>query len=351
LSQHNVAVQQTGAQYRREGASSNQPRLVGPAADLYGVSPRHATLAWKHGMITGIVKTILSSVFWLPLVVVSCTAACETRPSAGYAATLRDSAGVAIAENSAAAWSAGAAWHLADEPTLQIGVITAASPAHEFARIAGATRLSDGRIVVLEGQSAELRFYTRTGQHIVTAAGRGRGPGELGSPRSLTRLPGDTLLVDDGLGMRHVLYAANGDYVRAEALDVHRFNAAGPWTSCGGGALPEGSLLRCQPLTGASTEAGGARTGHFRPYARFVRTDLRIDTVIPLGLFGGIEQFRIVERGQVRSVVHPFYSIGTVAAGGTPASPSPRILYTVSRYGRQTDVWSASLDAEEPGTR
>ena len=42
-----------------------------------------------------------------------------------------------------------------------------------------ATKLSDGRIVVANGGSDELRIFDRSGTHVGTWGGQGEGPGEF----------------------------------------------------------------------------------------------------------------------------------------------------------------------------
>src|SRR5688500_7971942 len=62
--------------------------------------------------------------------------------SSATAQATRDSAGIRIVDNVKPAWVPGREWRLSEKPTLDIGRGT------ELGRIAGATRLSDGRIVV-----------------------------------------------------------------------------------------------------------------------------------------------------------------------------------------------------------
>jgi hypothetical protein len=58
--------------------------------------------------------------------------------------------------------------------------------------------MSDGRIVIADGASAELRFFGATGIHLMTSGGRGDGPGEFRDLSSISRFRGDSLAVNSG---------------------------------------------------------------------------------------------------------------------------------------------------------
>ena len=66
-------------------------------------------------------------------------------------------------------------------------------------QVAGATRLADGRIVIANEGTLQLRYYDPEGTHLFDAGGEGEGPGEFESLAGFTRLPGDSLLVDSWL--------------------------------------------------------------------------------------------------------------------------------------------------------
>lgn len=64
------------------------------------------------------------------------------------------------------------------EPILQIGL--AEGPEQQmFSGVVGVVRLQDGRIVVADGGSSQLRFFDADGQFLRTAGGEGQGPGEF----------------------------------------------------------------------------------------------------------------------------------------------------------------------------
>lgn len=111
----------------------------------------------------------------------------------------RDSAGVRVVESRGAVWRGGQAWRLAAAPSLAIGV-GQGDPRYELEGVRGAVRLKDGRIVVANGGSEEMRFYDRQGRFLLGVGRSGEGPGEFRLIRRLD-LSRDSLWVyDAGLG-------------------------------------------------------------------------------------------------------------------------------------------------------
>lgn len=108
----------------------------------------------------------------------------------------RDSAGIRVVENNAPLYTEANAWRLSTEPLLEIGVLE--GPAvYQFHGIAGAVRLSDGRIAAADGGSREIRVFDPLGMHLVSGGGQGGGPGEFEAIAHLLRLDDDSLLVYD----------------------------------------------------------------------------------------------------------------------------------------------------------
>lgn len=142
---------------------------------------------------------------YLPLALVLCGAA----PSATAQAS-RDSAGIRVIDNAKPAWSTGREWRLSEKPTLDIGAGTGAD--YELGRIAGATRLSDGRLVVADQSTLQLKFYDPSGRHLKSVGGKGQGPGEFREFNTITRLAGDSIAVEMN-GMATIL-APSGAFVR-----------------------------------------------------------------------------------------------------------------------------------------
>ena len=69
-----------------------------------------------------------------------------------------------------------ASWSLSEEPAVVIGGADERE-GYLLHQVVGAIRLGDGRIVVLNGSSLELKYYDPEGVHLLDAGGEGEGPG------------------------------------------------------------------------------------------------------------------------------------------------------------------------------
>ena len=133
---------------------------------------------------------------------------------AGGGAAVRDSAGIRIVQNDAPVWQEGQGWTVADEPAVDIGVVEGEA-AYQLAQVMGVARLSDGRIVVADGQSGQLRFFSAEGKHLRSVGRKGGGPGEFQLMQWLGVAPGDSVLVWDGRASRLSVFAPDGTLARA----------------------------------------------------------------------------------------------------------------------------------------
>lgn len=195
------------------------------------------------------------------------TLACATPDASAPTAMVRDSAGITIVENEAPG-PATPKWTLTAEPTLELGVVDG-DPAQQFNGVVSALRLSDGRLVIGDSGSKEVRFFTADGRHLRTVAGPGEGPGELRSLIAVSRFEGDTLIVSDWpIGQWH-WFTAEGDF-------LERTRYARYFGGQIGRPLPDGSLLADvyeRGSYGNELEAWMARSenAEFRPAGHIVR--------------------------------------------------------------------------------
>jgi hypothetical protein len=128
--------------------------------------------------------------------------------AAGAQAT-RDSAGIRIIENAKPVWTSGREWRLSEKPIVTIG---GGSGPDSLARIVGVTRLSDGRIVVAEQTTLQLRFYDKAGRHLKSVGGKGESEEQFRYMSSMTRLAADSVAVD--MPRMASIFAPNGVFVR-----------------------------------------------------------------------------------------------------------------------------------------
>ena len=113
---------------------------------------------------------------------------------------VRDSAGIEIVEV-AALPTEPVGWALSAEPRVVIGG-DATGEGAELYRVNGAARRSDGRIVVGNGGTLELRLFDPDGTPAGSVGRSGGGPGEFGALALVGLLPGDSALVHDARNRR-----------------------------------------------------------------------------------------------------------------------------------------------------
>lgn len=140
-----------------------------------------------------------------------CLAACSSGDANAPATTMRDSAGVAITENDLARLSASCA--IPSTPTVSIGA-SEGEDAYQLHRVMGARRLSDGRIVLVNQGSQQIRFYDQSGKFVSQAGRPGRGPGEFSNAFYLWVLPGDTIWVGDYRPWQFLVFGPDGTWKR-----------------------------------------------------------------------------------------------------------------------------------------
>jgi hypothetical protein len=114
-------------------------------------------------------------------------------------------------------------WTVSPEPMLRIGQDEGETP-YLLAGVSFAARLSDGRVVVANGMSSELRYFDPAGRFLGSVGRRGDGPGEFQVFRRVLLLSPDTLLVYDS-GLRRLTKLAPDGSVAEES------SVADTWTT------------------------------------------------------------------------------------------------------------------------
>lgn len=149
-------------------------------------------------------------------------AGCSSGDTSASAIVVRDSSGVAIVENDLTRLDATCT--IGATPTVSIGVEDGEDP-YVLARLGGAVRLSDGRIVIANRASHELRWFDASGTYLRSSGRKGEGPGEFRDPFVLHLLPGDTVYSGDFSPFRFLVFAPNGDWVRTIDLTPMQINS------------------------------------------------------------------------------------------------------------------------------
>ncbi len=131
-------------------------------------------------------------------------------------------------------------WRLSDEPHVVIGGADERE-GYLLHQVVGAARLGDGRIVIANGGSLELRYYDSEGSHLLSAGGEGEGPGELRPPlEHFTRLAGDSILVASWRS-GFIRFGPDGSYASSIPYELPPRGRC--WEFEGNDLLPDGSLL------------------------------------------------------------------------------------------------------------
>ena len=118
--------------------------------------------------------------------------AITSAPVALAQSTSRDSAGVRIVENTR---PAGKDWTVTAQPLVDIGA--GDDTVYQFHTVMGAVRLTSGQIAVANMSTANVRVYDGRGRYVRALGRQGQGPGEFRQVMGVSRLPRDTIAVDD----------------------------------------------------------------------------------------------------------------------------------------------------------
>ena len=141
----------------------------------------------------------------------------------------QDSAGIRIVENARPEDGSRLGWRIGPRPEVSIGKVTG-EDSYLLTGASDATRLSDGRIVVVNRVTRELRVFDEAGIHLDTWGGTGEGPGEFTALTifRIAPLAGDSVIV---WGIWHdplmTLFDPAGNYERSFRPERSEPGAAG----------------------------------------------------------------------------------------------------------------------------
>lgn len=143
---------------------------------------------------------------------------CAEGGGRGGVTVARDSAGVEIVENHAAASEAAERWRVVDQPSVEIGLVDG-PPEYQLHDVTDAARFADGRIAVANGASDEIRIYSPDGEFLQALGGEGDGPGEFRHVARVDVLPGDSILALDAGQLRTTVFSPDGTVARTTTLE------------------------------------------------------------------------------------------------------------------------------------
>ncbi|MCY3808290.1 MAG: hypothetical protein OXG58_02445 [Gemmatimonadetes bacterium] len=144
-----------------------------------------------------------------------CQVACRAEASAQ---ATRDSAGIRIVDNARPADGSRLPWRVGAGPAVSIGEVVG-EEAYLLHRANDATILPDGRIVIANTGSSELRVFDAAGVHLATWGREGEGPGEFTSLAGVEPWPGDSVVAWNNRTWVISVFDAEGALGRSFTLD------------------------------------------------------------------------------------------------------------------------------------
>lgn len=221
------------------------------------------------------------------IAVIGALGACGAdRPGGTEGVTVRDSAGIRIVENHRPVHEGPGFWVVEDTPVVRIGVVDGA-PGEQLYRVRDVTRLSDGRIVVANAGTHELRWFDAAGRFLMSVGRQGAGPGDFQDLFSMERLAGDSVLVYDSRLARVTVYDPTGALARTVALPQQ---SAGTWLV---GRFPDDSYVAYQGWD-SSMDPPDIKTGTYRRISTLVRYGADGAPLDTLGQFPWADAFVLV---------------------------------------------------------
>ena len=280
-----------------------------------------------------------------------CSLGCEDlgdRAPDGPRVAVRDSAGVTIVTNDPPAPDSRLPWQFSEHPALSIGSVDSGD-ADDLYRVQDATLLADGRIVIANAGSGEIKVFHADGSHSGTWGRQGEGPGEFSrGPNVVAHWPGDSIAASDPGGHRVSLFDMDGDHGRDIALDPTLLGVIDLLPD--GKMFAKGSLLVNRRATGSPD---------------LIRSDLEwavldVDGTrdVSLGEFPAFEDWAVtMPDGSIGEQTHPFgrTTVGTLwgnlLAIGVQDSyeikafgPDGSLIRIVRRDGDPGETTQAELD-------
>lgn len=201
----------------------------------------------------------------LPLAALACEQGQQS--SLSLSTQTRDSAGIRIVENARPPDGSRLPWRIGPEPIVTIGAVEGEEP-YLLDRAGDATRLSDGRIVVANGGTSELRVFDAAGNHLATWGGRGEGPGEFRELGRVERWRGDSIIAWYAPRLGMSIFDSAGNHGRTLQLEQDQATPVllGFWPDQ---VTRDGSILAVHRPEAADTVVVQLRDGEGRVRSSF----------------------------------------------------------------------------------
>ncbi|HEX9728274.1 MAG TPA: 6-bladed beta-propeller [Gemmatimonadales bacterium] len=237
--------------------------------------------------------------------------------------TVSDSAGVRIVSNRAAD-ERDPIWLVADRPSVDIGRADQ-SPEYELFRASHSLRLTDGRIVVANGGTNQVRFYEHDGTFVGAVGREGEGPGEFRGLEHVFPYRGDSILVSDFRLARLSVFDSDGRFGRSVTTQTTQ---AAPFVRVVG-VFEDYTLLGTGGIDVGNAPPSGLRRYPIRLY----HLDSAAVPLDSLGAFPSTEMFFLAFGGGISTRQPLFGKASRWFAGGNQFYVATNDTYEIRRYG------------------
>lgn len=251
--------------------------------------------------------------------------ACEdaTLPQTPASET-RDSAGIRIVENARPVDDSRLPWRIGPEPTVSIGDVVG-EEAYMLHEVAAAVTLPDGRIVLANTGTSEIRVFDASGMHQTTWGRAGEGPGEFTALAGVASWPGDSIVAWDTRARSIAVFDSDGTLGRSFVLEA------------GGRPNQPRMVLSDGTVVGRAVDSGGG-PGYRREKFTYTLHDAEGSMRVSLGDHPGQESFINMEGRMAVFGLLPFSRSLREASWGEMVILAPDDHYEFRAHDRATGV-------------